>query len=337
VSHSSVNRCNSLQSIAGTITSTGPLGDVNIQSTSGINNITAPSIFDNIISTGPIEGMIQTTGERTDPVTGAVSQVSADLGRIYLVPATGRNGAAYATSTIIDGGGTFSFTGEIISRGNLLSTVRSDGGGAGTIAVAGDLGALTAINPKAKTRVGGVLINGVYSGQIVVMGSAIGDMTFNGDLFSSGIAVEGRISAVAAARDSISIGTTTGIVGNLTVERRLDNNQGVILGNSSIISGGVIGDLDFGTSITVQDGNQGIVAAIGSILTPPTGPGHVYANAGVNPNGSNAAAIDAIFTNGGVPLSLDITGENLDGLALILADLVFLSVGPDGNLTGPKK
>ncbi len=41
--------------------------------TQGLNNVTAPSIFGNIAAAGPLFGTIQTTGVRTDPVTGATS------------------------------------------------------------------------------------------------------------------------------------------------------------------------------------------------------------------------------------------------------------------------
>ena len=52
--------------------------------------------------------------------------------------------------------------------------------------------------------------------------------------------------------------------------------------------------------------------------------------------GVNAAAIDAIFTDGGMALLFDTLALNLAGLDLILDDLLALRVGNDGNLTGPK-
>ena len=61
----------SKQFIAQSVTSTGPLGDLTVLASQGLNNVTAPSIFGNIAAAGPIFGTIQTTGVRTDPVTGA--------------------------------------------------------------------------------------------------------------------------------------------------------------------------------------------------------------------------------------------------------------------------
>ena len=93
------------QFIAQSVTSTGPLGDLTVLATQGLNNVTAPSIFGNIAAAGPIFGTIQTTGVRTDPVTGATSQIPADLGRVYVVPAGGRNLQPYVTATTIEGQG----------------------------------------------------------------------------------------------------------------------------------------------------------------------------------------------------------------------------------------
>ena len=57
----------SKQFIAQSVTSTGPLGDLTVLASQGLNNVTAPSIFGNIAAQGPLFGTIQTTGVRTDP------------------------------------------------------------------------------------------------------------------------------------------------------------------------------------------------------------------------------------------------------------------------------
>ena len=323
------------QPIDGTIISTGPLGDVNIQSTTGIDDVTAPSIFGNVSSTGPIYGVVQTTGLRTDPVTGVVSKVEADLGRIYVVPASGRVGTAYVTSTLIHGGGADSLQGRIISRGNLLSTVRSDGGATGLIAVQGDLGAATAQPFASISRVGGVLINGAFGGQIVVEGDVVGDLTFNGGLVGGRVAVLGGSNTAPVGPDAIPLGPTgSGVSGNVTVDRGL-NSSGGVDASSAIVTAGNIGSGPLGTKITAQDGNSGIIAAIKTILGAANGTGlFVQDPSSTSPD---AAAIDAIFTDGGVPLTFDLGGENLEGLNLILADLAALHVGAGGILTGPKK
>jgi hypothetical protein len=54
------------------------------------------------------------------------------------------------------------------------------------------------------------------------------------------------------------------------------------------------------------------------------------------PGNPSKAAIDAVFTNNGQPLGFDLTGLDLGGLALILADLKALKVDSStSNLTGP--
>ena len=121
----------SQQFIAQSVTSTGPLGDLTVLAPQGLNNVTAPSIFGNISAAGPLFGTIQTTGVRIDPVTGATSQIPADLGRVYVVQPGGRNAKPYVTATAIGGQGTDSLSGRIISRGNLISSIRSDGGASG--------------------------------------------------------------------------------------------------------------------------------------------------------------------------------------------------------------
>ena len=211
--------------------------------------MTAPSIFGNIAAAGPIFGTIQTTGVRTDPVTGATSQIPADLGRVYVVPAGGRDLQPYVTATTIEGQGPDSLTGRIISRGNLISSIRSDGGASGLIAVQGNFGAVTTLLGT-PTRVGGLLVNGGFSGQLVVLGNDYGDLTFHGGLTGGRIAVEG------------TGGAQSGILGNVIVDRGL-YPTGSDRAGSAIVSGGEIGDASFGTALSVADSNQGIVAAIG--------------------------------------------------------------------------
>jgi hypothetical protein len=309
------------QFIAQSVTSTGPLGDLTVLSPQGLNNVTAPSIFGNIAAAGPLFGTIQTTGVRTDPVTGATSEIPADLGRAYVVTPGGRSARPYVTATTIGGQGTDSLTGRIISRGNLISSIRSDAGATGLIAAQGNFGAMTSLLGT-PTRVGGLLVNGGFSGQLVVLGNDYGDLTFNGGLTGGRIAVEG------------TGGAQSGILGNVIIDRGL-YPTGSIGAGSAIVSGGEIGDASLGTALSVTDGNQGIVAAIG-VIRLGTGPlgGSKFNNVGAgNPN---AAAIDAIFTDDGQPLELDLPNQPLAGLALILEDLAALHVDSEGHLAGPK-
>ena len=405
----------SKQFIAQSVTSTGPLGDLTVLASQGLNNVTAPSIFGNIAAQGPLFGTIQTTGVRTDPVTGATSQIPANLGRVYVVQPSGRSLEPYVTTTTIEGqgAGSFTSTARIISRGNLVSFVRSDGGGSGLIAAQGDFGAVTTLLGT-PTRVGGLLVNGGFSGQLVVLGNDYGDLTFHGGLNGGRIAVQG------------TGGAASGILGNVIVDRGL-YPTGTIGPGSAIVSGGEICDASYGTSLSVADGNQGIVAAVGPITiktvsftatgqpnnyldfeNTPSGNtitrndggswvadgfltghqitvtganagtytiqsisddgttltvssrfaqtgaltnqiitvqqdnsstlnGYVFNDVGATPGNPNAAVIDAIFTDDGQPLGIDLPGDPLGGLDLILEELAALTVGPNGNLTDPKR
>ena len=174
------------------------------------------------------------------------------------------------------------------------------------------------------TRVGGLLVNGGFSGQLVVLGNDYGDLTFHGGLTGGRIAVKG------------TGGVQSGILGNVVIDRGF-YPTGSIGAGSAIVSGGEIGDTSLGTALSVTDNNSGIVAAIG-VIRLGNGPlgGYVFNNVGATPGNPNAAAIDAIFTDNGQPLGLDLPNEPLAGLTAILEDLAALDVDPDnGDLAGP--
>jgi hypothetical protein len=314
----------SKQFIAQSVTSTGPLGDLVVLAPQGLNNVTAPRIFGNIAAAGPLFGTIQTTGVRFDPISGAPSNVSADLGRVYANQPGGRNIQPYVTATTIQGQGQDSFRGQIISRGNLISSIRSDGnapyGCTGLIAVEGNFGAVTTLLGT-PTRLGGLSVNGGFDGQLVVLGDVYSDLTFHGGLTGGRIAVKG------------TGGARSGILGNVIVDRGL-YPTGSISAGSAIVSGGEIGDPTFGTTLSITDKNAGIVAADGVIRgNLPLG-GYVFNDVAARPGNPNAAMIDAIFTQNGQPLGLDLPGVPLGGLELILEDLAALSV-KNGKLAGP--
>jgi hypothetical protein len=290
------------QYITSGITSTGPLGNLTLSSGQGISNITAPSIFGSIVTNGPITGTIQTTGLRTDPITSVLTNVPADLGSVYMVPCW-RSWAV--TSTVIQSKG--GLPGQIISRGNLISAITSDGGISGTIAAQGSLGTFATVAGNT-TRQGGVLSNGTFTGELVVLGDAIADVTLHGGLRGGDVAVKGSI------------------FGNLLVDGGLD-------GGSAIVAGGAIGSASGGTALTVHGRNAGIIAAKAAIrFAGGSAGGAVFNNAAT---GLNAAAIDALFTNGGQPLTLDVNSGDLQGLNLIVQDLLRLHVASNGTLTGP--
>jgi hypothetical protein len=305
------------QFIAGSITSTGTLGDLTLQNTLGITNITAPSIFGSIIGSGGITGTIQTTGMHTDPITSVVSTGSADLGNVYVATS---NGVTGPTATVISVSGPLS--GKIISRGRLISQVQVHGitpvvgakGITGVVAAQGDIGVAVG-----SARLGGIVSNGDVNGQIVTLGNIVGDVVIHGGLRG------GRI----AAKQSI--------LGNVNI-------SGIIDSGAALVSGGSIGSAAAGTGLIVGPATSpgtisGIVAAEGPINLETgtlTSTAFYKANIGSgNPNDPNKAAIDAIFTDLGKSLAFDQHGLDLGGLALILADLKALKVGSNGILTGP--
>jgi hypothetical protein len=291
------------QYIASAITSTGPLGDLQLQNTLGITNVTAPSIFGSILAQGSLTGTIQTTGMLTDPITSVVTPVSADLGDVYVVSSS--HGPHLTVTTIQIS--TTGILGRIISRGKLLSQVQVSGGFSGLVAAQGDIGAIVG-----STRLGGIQIGGTFSGQIVTLAKAYGDLVVSG-----GGSLGGRIAAKG------------GFLGNVMINGTFD-------ATSVIISGGELGDVALGTHLTVNGTNYGIIAAEGPAnlgKAVNTGPGGFY-KANIGSGNPNQAAIDAVFTNNGQPLAFDLPGLDLGGLGLILADLEALKVSND-QLTGP--
>jgi hypothetical protein len=294
------------QPITQSITSTGPLGDLLLQGTLTAN-VTAPSIFGSIIPQGgPIAGTIQTTGIRTDPITAQTSQVPADLGRVYV---TTTNKGPVLTSTIVHAFGT-GLSGQIISRGNLISQVIADSGISGVIAVQGNVGTTFTYPGGQVVRINSgssesILSNSniPFTGQLVVLGNIIGDVTLNGGMQSGRIAVQ----------DSI--------LGNLTI-------NGVLDSQSILVAGGSIGSATYGTGLTAGT-IQGIVAAVGPINVVKISSNQaLYYQANDTPD---AAVIDAIFSQDVSPLSpTDLfdrtTPEDLVNLSQMRTNLRSLSV-----------
>jgi len=129
-------------------------------------------------------------------------------------------------------------------------------------------------------RVGGITVGNPNSGrtlngQVLTLGSIIGDVTINGGT------VGGRI----AARNAI--------LGNVTIVGTIDSN-------SALVSGGSIGSTVYGTKF--NSGNiSGIVAAVGPINVGTIGinTARLYKQNDT----TDAAVIDSIFTQGVTSLS----------------------------------
>ncbi|MHB1421755.1 MAG: hypothetical protein ACYC3I_00885 [Gemmataceae bacterium] len=299
------------QYIAGGITSTGPLGDLILESPQGITNVTAPSIFGNILSAGPITGTIQTTGLRTDPITGAVSQVAADLGRVYVTWILhGNDVVPVVTTTLVQANGP-GLTGQIICGGNLISQVVADGGITGTITVqpvawesgAGNLGTLFTYPGPSGTvlNLGGVVSNGpmtgptvavppasdtlnintpVQGGVITTYGSVLGNITINGPMNGPTLSTSNRSTLnVNATVEGGYITTYGSVIGNITVNGPM-NGPEIFNGNN-------------GSSISVLAPVQG-----GYITTYGSAIGNITVNGPMNGpqifNGNNGSSISVL-------------------------------------------
>ncbi len=303
-----------LQPISGTITSTGPLGDLNFAATN-VPGITAPSIFGSILG-GTITGTIQTTGLRTDPITGAVSPVPADIGSVYLVtpsavgpylagnpaapsyPTGGSANSPYLTTTVIQGHGPGGMTGKIISRGNLVSWFSLTGAitPTGLLAVQGNLGApaLVGGNP---VNLGGINMVGPMCGQIIVLGNVLANSTFQGGFVGGRMAVKGSV------------------FGNLEID-------GTINAAAALVVGGTVGSVPAATVLKVAN-LAGIFAAEGAVnADPPIVPaaGAFY---GVNlgPVDPSSSALNPIFSDTTFDATANLDLANLVAIQAVLAAL----------------
>ncbi len=203
------------QAITTAVTSTRPLGDLLLSSSFGIRDVTAPSIFGNIDTNGPIFGTIQTT--------------VGDLGRAI----TNSSGTIIGTTFINTNQG---ITGRIISRGNLVSHISSQREFSGVIAAQGDIGVAYVNAGGQLVRFGGLLSNGQLSGSIVALGNILGDIEAKNG-------VDGRIAAKGRVIPGLS-SSRIGILGNFNISGNLEVG-------SAIVSGGVIGDAAGGTFLDV--------------------------------------------------------------------------------------
>jgi hypothetical protein len=279
--------------------------------------VTAPSIFGSVnLIGGPLTGTIRTTGLETDAITGSVSSVPADIGRVYYA-----SGSNVPTVTAINSAGN-GMTGSVISGGALLSQVVAGNGLSGIVEAQGTIGLIAGATP---TVLGGV-VTSAFSGTIVSLGNIIGNIAIGGSVNSvSGNPLSGVIAANGSMSGNLSIVGSFGgeavvlgtLSGNVTIKGGMKSGRlaalGGITGNisvsggidsaSALVSGAGIGSAATGTTLTVTGSNNGIVAALGSINASTPISGFVFANAR---NTINEAAIDAIFATGSSPLAPDL-------------------------------
>jgi hypothetical protein len=304
----------------------GSLGDVTLSAPGGSPaNITAPRIVGNIdITNGGISGTIQTT--------------AGDLGQAIIDPATGK---ITGVTFIRTGGGGLTSTGKIISAANLVSLIALQSNLDGVIAAQGDIGVIqldatgnAPQAPAALTRFGGITVStGGVNGQIVALGNVFGDISVTGGL-GGRIAVKGKEEYGLSRGQNFS---RTGILGNVTI-------GGGISTTGAIFSAALLGDDGSdnikndtkGTQLNISGTDKGIIAAEEDINFGSTGSlnqAGIFENVGSTSAakyrlGVNKAQIDAVFSDQNVALTIP------DGLSLILADLLALTVDANGNLTG---
>jgi len=293
---------NSLVSIAN-LTSTGSLGNITVGGTAGLGNVTATSVFGNInVTSGGIYGIIQTT--------------DGDLGSVTF----GAGDAITGVTTIFAQG---AITGQIISRGNLISSVKTNGAFSGVIAAQGDIGLIlhdgsgqpVTNAAGALVRFGSISIKGNDSGKIITLGNLLGDVAIGGTM-TGRIAVAGQvINGLAANR--------FGIMGNVSIKS--------FVAGAAIVSGGLLGDIAGKTTVSLGSA-KGFLAVHGGInlaSTTKIAPANVFKNLTA---GANLSALNAIFTDASNLLTFDV-GGNLAGLGLIETDLAGLHIS-GGSLTG---
>ncbi len=280
------------QPITTAITSTGPLGDLILQSPGGIvADVTAPSILGSIDArSGPIAGTIQTTGLRTDPITGQVGAITPSFGRVITVMTP--NGPVVTTTTVHAVGG--GIVGRLISRGDFISQVTADGGISGLIAAQGNIG-----TNSGPARLGGILSNGPVRGQILALGSVLGDVTIHGGLQGGRIAVRGNI------------------LGNTTIDGGID-------AAGALVTAGAIGNTAAGTALRLDGDVKGILAAGGNVVfdRQPNTRHAAFFGTNLSANDpTSTVATDALFTP-----AFDVNSLDLGGLDHVLAELASLQV-----------
>jgi hypothetical protein len=291
------------------LVSTGSLQNIVVRGSQGLGNVTAPNILGSIeVLNGGISGTIQTTGIRIDPITGVETQISAALGsRVY-----NSKGVLTGVTRIYCAK---NFTGQIVSRGDLISSVVVKGSFTGTVAVSGNIGVFVPDKTSSQVLFGAITVSGKTSGSILVLGNVYSDITLKG-------AFSGRIAATAntSSSETLTANARAGILGNLKIAS--------MAAGSAVVSGGQIGDPTLGTRITCG-GVKGILAAAGGITLAKSvkvSSSLFFQNCG-GASTANGAVIAAILSNSNGVAAFDLNSSgDLLGLATMKARLQALRV-----------
>jgi hypothetical protein len=250
--------------------------------------------------------------------------------------------------------------GQIVVAGNLVGALTISGNLSGLVAVQGDVGAIqlnqsgqAVVNTStnALTRFGGFTVNGVISGDVVVLGNVFSDFTATGGI-SGRVVVQGKdeygLNQTLTSTDTYTnANARIGMLGNVIIKGSGVSSTG------ALVSGGVIGDngLEYnpqlaasttstGTQVTVSS-NSGIIAVAADINGASKFAGTkgffedvAYSFSNKYDNAANLASIDAIFTYKNQALLFNTVYGGTTGLALILGDAGSLYVNTSGNLAG---
>jgi hypothetical protein len=195
--------------VVNNITSDGWLGDTFLEGGyAKLQNITAPAIHGNVnLFGGKLLGQIQTTAQEIDPITGASTATSGDLGILA-------NGASTIEHVSMTKGS------SIVVRGNLVSKTLIDKGLLGTIAVSGDIDGDISIG------------SGNSSADIITLGNINGDISIGGNL-SGRIAAKGNITGKVSIAGNIT--KTGGVISSGNIAKVSDDTQ-----QGLIVAGGTV-------------------------------------------------------------------------------------------------
>ena len=233
--------------MSASITSTGTLGDVIIAGP--LPSVNAGNIFGSLLPGGniPATSIVQTTGTRIDPMSGAASTISGDLGRVYVSIV---NKAPLLQATVVQSQGTDPLAGQIITQRNLVSTVNalSTTGITGQILTTGDLG--TRFVPTSTSNaqlLGGIASSGPMNAPSVVLASnqrlTTTPAALQGGIVNTGGNLYGKIRIAGTMNGPlVSVSDNTGGTLNLSnpISGGSISTAGSVIGEISI-SGGVSG------------------------------------------------------------------------------------------------
>ncbi len=252
--------------------------------------------------------MIQTTGMYTDPITMVGSDITPVFGQVIVTPGNIPSEPPTYTVTTVQA---VSITGEIVSRGDLISQVISNGVISGAIASQGNIGI-----DVAGFRLGGIVAGTDISGNVLTLQDILGDVAIADNL-------SGRIAAHGEILGDITIGgniTTTGAIFSL-------GRIGVPSPNSNDLPRST------GLSVTAIDG---IVAAEGTIITLGTmnTSQALFDQEDIQSCSTTGDTLNGIFTDEGETLTFGTSCTDLSGLDLMLQNKDNVTVDNQGNLTG---